>query len=281
MGRASFLLVALLALPANAFAFECTLDKNSCLVAPRWASRVVPYTIEAPPANSPVDLETFRRAVRASFDRWADPSCTDLVIEEQPASNNVIRIVTQNWGLLSHRAAFTHLSFNGVTGSISKATIDVNFEHHLFSADSCVSGALDLEAVLTHEAGHYIGLAHPCEYPAEELGMSAEGDELPPCPKESCDSLLTRIDDPMNTILWPTAMSCENSFRELGPDDVEGVCSIYPRGADPLPCATLPLQEDPYVANQAFGCSSTATAGGLDLSALILLAGLCVLRRRR
>jgi hypothetical protein len=229
--------------PASALAFECTLDRRACLVSPRWESRIVPYTIESPPEGSPIDRAGFERATRAAFAHWAEPACTDLTIEEQAASPFSIRVVTAGW------------------------TRDPR----------------DLEAVLTHEVGHYIGFAHPCEYPGEAIEEVAEGNQLPPCPTESCDALEAMPGDLPHTILWPEAMSCETAIRTLGPDDVAAVCSIYPRGADPLPCATLPEQDTPYVGNAAFGCTDVArpraSRGSSSALALLILAGIFARKR--
>ncbi len=74
--------------------------------------------------------------------------------------------------------------------------------------------AYDLRNTITHEAGHVIGLAHPC------------GDPGTP----TCDSPLP----PWETVpyaqrtMYPSTAIGETSKRALSPDDVAGVCAIYP-----------------------------------------------------
>lgn len=287
MARRLFLFaaaVASLSIPTAAHAYECTLDAKSCLVSPRWASRIVPYTIEDPPADSPISKEALQQAVRNSVARWAAPACTDLQVEEIPGSDNVVRVITHDWPKGTEQAAYTHLKFDGITGSISKATIFVNAVDHEFSEGTCVPGTLDLETVLTHEFGHYIGLAHPCSFGDEANEMEAEGDKLEACPTESCDALLATpgANPQQTTILWPVANDCQSSFHDLRQDDIEGVCSIYPRGTDPVACAELPQQADPYVANQAFGCTGVASGGDFVASAfLVVFFGLGLISRKR
>jgi hypothetical protein len=277
------MLLAAASVPATARAYECTLDAKSCLVAPRWASRIVPYTIESPPADSPITAEAWKKAVNDSFARWSAPACTDLQVEEQAASEHRIRIITQGWMKSPAQAASTHLAYDGVTGAIAVATIEVNAEHHAYSIGTCEPGTLDLETVLTHEIGHYIGFAHPCEFDGvNDFVTTAKGEVIPACPRDSCDQILSSTDKPEeSTIMWPNASSCESSFHDLRGADVEAVCSTYPRGADPIPCAVLP---DPHIANKAFACSSTDIgSGAFDPTTLALFAllGLVRLTSRR
>lgn len=75
--------------------------------------------------------------------------------------------------------------------------------------------AYDLQNVVTHEAGHVIGLAHPCDAPGTP----------------SCSSPLP----PGETVPWaertmhPSTAVGETSKRSLSSDDVEAVCAVYPR----------------------------------------------------
>lgn len=94
---------------------------------------------------------------------------------------------------------------------------------------------MDLRNTLTHEAGHFLGLAHPCSGTA-----CAAHPELQP---------LT---------MFPSTSPGEVQKRTLDPDDVAGVCAIYPAGGG------------------GCGCGS----GGAPATAALLLAALALRRRR-
>ena len=64
---------------------------------------------------------------------------------------------------------------------------------------------IDLQATVTHEAGHFVGLAHPCEGAA--------------CSSQPQLRPLT---------MYPDTAPGDVEKRSLAPDDVAGVCDIYP-----------------------------------------------------
>jgi MYXO-CTERM domain-containing protein len=74
--------------------------------------------------------------------------------------------------------------------------------------------------------------------------------------------------------MWQYADLGEVSKRDLEPDDVAGVCAIYPAGAQPTSCEGLDTAEC-----QTSGCACRSGGGGgaLAVAALLLL----VLRPRR
>lgn len=106
-------------------------------------------------------------------------------------------------------------------------------------------GYEDLQNTLTHEAGHFIGLAHPCELSSGCGGVSPD------------------------VTMYPTAPPREIQKRTLAADDVEGVCAIY--------TAAGPVQEISGKKSGGGGCS----AGGGGALGALLLAGAALLPRLR
>jgi uncharacterized protein (TIGR03382 family) len=108
----------------------------------------------------------------------------------------------------------------------------------------------DVGDIVTHEAGHFLGLDHTCN-PAY------------PSPYNAC---------PAGSVMAPTTTAGDTSRRVLSQDDVTAVCTIYPAGG---PTLTSPLP--PPSGSSHGGCSSTG--GGVSL--LGVAFALAALRRRR
>jgi len=74
---------------------------------------------------------------------------------------------------------------------------------------------IDLQNTMTHEVGHFIGLAHPCE-------------------GASCTAALRPL------TMFPATSPGDLEKRTLHADDVAGLCAIYPADRDdgPLGCST-------------------------------------------
>jgi hypothetical protein len=94
----------------------------------------------------------------------------------------------------SNTLALTTVTFGEDTGHIYAADMEINtFEHQISTTTPLPSSAYSLEAIATHEAGHFIGMAH------------------------------SQIDTAvMYAHYQPDAVS-------LTADDIDGVCAIYPR----------------------------------------------------
>ncbi len=110
-----------------------------------------------------------------------------------------------------------------------------------YGQDNCAF--MDLQNTVTHEAGHFIGLAHPC-------GNAG----LPSCTSPPPTGEVPYAERTMS----PTTTVGEVTKRSLSADDIAGVCAIYPEPKG------------------GCGCGS-AGAGGT----VALLVAALALRRRR
>jgi len=152
--------------------------------------------------------------------------------------------------------AITTTTFSIRTGRIFDADIELNASKVLTAVDSppcpttgpqlqsCV--AFDIQNTITHEVGHFFGLAH------------------------ASNSLST---------MYYSASVGELTKRVLDPDTKQFVCDVYPKGAPSQPCTVRPVtNNDPLPAS---ACS--AVPGGAMAAAAAVLGVLVLpaLRRRR
>lgn len=250
LGISCGLLVALA--PQAAAAFECKTPEGRPQLSLRWPARVLEYGVRA---DSGLDPEV----VRASFDAWNQPACSDLelryvglVAAADPVSQ--VRVVDAGWtdGRPADAVAITETSFRPSSGDIERAVIEVNQELYGFgdAEVSCAGGLYDLRAVITHEVGHFVGLGHTRAY----AGL------------------------PTDPTMAPRVDACEVDKRSLEPDDVNGLCFLYPAGGPTGRCGGLPEQAS-YVSNTPFGCSSGPQ--GAEGALWGLLLGLAAAGSRR
>jgi hypothetical protein len=91
--------------------------------------------------------------------------------------------------------ALTTVTFSKKTGDIYDADMEINGEQPLSTTDIVDPNAYDLQSIITHEAGHFLGLGHSL--------------------------------DPDAT-MWAQYSTGNDSFRDLSPDDVDAICTVYP-----------------------------------------------------
>jgi hypothetical protein len=136
----------------------------------------------------------------------------------------------------------------------------------------------DLQTVMTHEFGHFLGLAHTCIDPN---GSAGDGNNTPSNATDdqgvqvpSCAAAGTKQ---VEAVMWYEVDPESIAKRALTPDDVRGICAIYPPTADPHSC-TENLPDD------GCGCAvqgTTARTRAGRLAGFAFAASALVLVRRR
>src|SRR5690606_32119504 len=152
--------------------------------------------------------------------------------------------------------ALTTITFATRTGEILDADIEGNSVGiPISTSDTAVTS--DLQSILTHEIGHFFGLAHSLD-PDASMNANYDRGDL--------------------------------SFRTLAEDDRAGICSIYPGGEEDIRDCTG--EQPRYGFSRHCGSTAHADAGVLCsaaagqsrngwLSAALLAAGAALYSRRK
>jgi hypothetical protein len=209
----------------------------------RWRSDVISYEISSS-SVSPIPQDEFVTTVVVAFATWEHTSCTDLRFDHAGSTfagaapgdgRNTIQWVTSGWaarGWLADAAAITDVQYartaDGVW-EIVEADMYLNADHQRWIlAGDGGPDVRDVRSVVTHEAGHMLGLLHPCE-------IDGAGG-APRCSDVSGADVTT---------MYPIYSAAQ---WQLSADDEAGECFLYPRstcdgGACPDPCATVRCPE--------------------------------------
>lgn len=236
---------------------------NDCGVPLFWPSQCVGYSVQKD-ASSQVDLATVQALAAEAFGTWASAdcgegahptisaedlgpvTCSELAYDAEKKNANIITFRDDDWpykqnGIL----ALTTVTYALDTGKIRDADMELNSEGAKFTTGEAVD--VDLLSILTHEAGHFLGLAHASD---PEATM--------------------RADYPPKSI----------TLRTLGQDDITGICAVYPadapRGAcDPEPINGLGDTCAAAVEDEEDGCNASGAGperNGLTGCGAVLLA---------
>jgi hypothetical protein len=227
--RCAALLLALAAafsaLPADAFCrsttctMKCQLDENGCKKAGvplRWTSGCVGISLSKK-GSSLLPSAEIRRVVAASLASWssldcapgsatigyrslADVVCNAATYNEEGGNANVIMFRDDEWPYqgTDNTLAFTTVTFDPQSGAILGADIEVNTAYNVFTTTDA-NVVNDLQAILTHELGHGLGLGHSSDPSSTMNAVYNQGD---------------------------------TAIRALAPDDVAAICDDYPLRSD-------------------------------------------------
>lgn len=247
--------------PAPAFAWRQT---QTCLVSeppaptatpwcrvderPRglhWPTPEVRYAVnevgsdDFPTADGRIAPELLE-AITASFETWNAVECSDFAFVQDGLTSapeydrddglNVVVFRDDAWPYGSMVLAVTTVSTDD-DGIIYNADLELNGFEQNFAIGA--ADAWDVQNTITHEAGHMLGLDHDV----------IEG----------------------STMEFEAALG-EVAKRSLHPDDIEGLCAIYPRPDSPDPADPPP--DD--------GCCRVVTSSPPPSSLTLFLAVLLV-----
>jgi hypothetical protein len=267
------------------FAQYCqSLERPSKALPLWWRNACVSYDLQQD-VTSNLSYATAAAIVDQSFAKWSTISCDgdgvsiaamnlgpvacDKVEYNSDQGNQHVIVFRNPWPHENDRLnalGLTTVTFDADTGEIYDADTEINASMPL-SVDGL--GTYDFESIITHEAGHFLGLAHSVNSGATMYAHYVAG---------------------------------STTMRTLSTDDIDGICSVYPpdgtRAVDPSVTPSGAFPEDrcdptprhgfsPQCAPGATGCSVAASGAARGTSrerALVLgvlLLGAASPRRRR
>ena len=206
---------------------ECVpLDAPGCFSGGKhlsWTSRCVGFSV-ARAAGPGVALDAFETTATKAFATWQAVTCNGAPVSLAFTDNGVVTCdkVEYNdakpnahvilfrrdmWPYMSATStiALTTVTFDRDTGAIVDADMELNAIGNTFTTDDSVVEA-DLQSIITHEAGHFIGFSHSAVHSATMFFSYDKG---------------------------------STSLRHLDADDVAVACLAYPpdraAACDPTP----------------------------------------------
>lgn len=278
----------------NAFAFcrattcdpsqdDCGTNGDGCLTRGLplfWASSCITVSVQADAAPlHRIDYPTAQGSVERAFAAWTNAACaggkpsirvtvngpTACKVAEYNSDRgnaNIVIFREDEWPYVGGEDALgiTFLNFDPKTGELWDADIEVNAAAEPLSVAPGPTD-VDLDSLLTHEAGHLLGLGHSRDLAATMIAGYTAG---------------------------------STSLRSLAPDDISGVCMVYapsraaasnscePRhGFSELCGAQQPAPvAEPDEPTSTGGCSITGNAASTPVALLFGCTAL-LLRLRR
>ena len=259
---------------------KCQIDENLCVATGTpltWRSSCVGVTVQR--LGSPghgFSYDEIAGVVETAFGTWMQASCDgkppSINIElmgavecgtseyNSDAGNaNIVLFREGPWPYVGAQNALglTTTRFDTKTGDLWDADIELNGQDGNLSIGDPVTGD-DLLSVLTHEAGHFLGLSH----------STVSSATMKPVYDAARDGI---------------------SFRSLAPDDVAGICAAYPPARAVLTDScenrhgfSEQCGDDQPRKNESKGCSAVAHApnrAALGLVTLLLVCGARGVRR--
>jgi hypothetical protein len=185
-------------------------------------------------------------------DAFGPTTCGRVEYNAHQANANII-VIREPWHGDSSALALTTLSYGVTTGEIYDADIEINGLLPI-TAGPLGPNFFDLQSILTHETGHFLGLTHSNE-PGATMG--------------------------------PRYSPGADNFRTLEGDDVDGICAVYPPERN-APCDPSPRRGfspecglDPITGGGCSLASTRSRSSARGMSGVVIALGMAVGRRRR
>jgi hypothetical protein len=164
--------------------------------------------------------------------------------------------------------AITTVFAQQADGMVLDADTEINAVDFVWG-DLVASGPMgnvqDLQNTLTHEFGHLLGLDHNCYSPADRSrGVDQNDNPVPDCNR--APALVQQA------TMYASVMRGDVQRRSLSPDDIEGVCGIYPVTGAPA-CAPVEDGDPPAQRGGDTSSGGCSVSPGAPAAPLLLFIG--------
>jgi MYXO-CTERM domain-containing protein len=257
----------------------CQRDSVGCLLQGTplyWPQTCISFSVQRDGSRKEgIEYELLDKTVRAAFQAWLDADCGDgatpsfVVADYSPATCNkaeynkdapnansfMFRDASWPYPNSEDTLALTTITYNTENAQIYDADVEINSAEAEFTFSDDASDTVDdLQSVLTHECGHFLGLSHDPTY--------------------------------LST-MYPAYSPGDLYQRDLQADDIAGICDIFPPGQTVDTSVCTPRhgfsRECGTPSNTASCGVATGPGTGAASSAWFVVLGLgaSALRRRR
>jgi hypothetical protein len=245
---------------AQAFVRSITPDTGVPLF---WLTPQATLEVTRPPESFAITADALHAAVEAAAQTWSYPAlpCTAVGLDvaagfsdsDAVAPDGHNRIITRTGAWCrdpvsmtkcydSSQVAITTVFSRSHPGALDDGQIleadveinDIGYEWAVipdgeFSARD-YANSYDVRSALTHELGHFIGLAHDCVLPGDPIRFDDAGHVSPDCSGLPADEATALLASTMYAVMQPADVQ----WRSLSLDDARAACSLYARASLPL-----------------------------------------------
>ena len=210
------IVAAFMSAPADAY-LKLGTSFGPDAISLKWRAGTIAYFVSTS-GPGVVPPGEFQAAIQRGFSRWNEVGTATVdfqfggfVTNEPFEVDDVSAIGFMERPDLERVLASTGFTYDTRTGEILEADIFFNSSFDWTGSDTAQPARFDLEAIATHEAGHFLGLGH---------SAVGETEKLPSGNRRLIGSA---------AVMFPIAFGAGSiSGRALRPDDIAGVSDIYP-----------------------------------------------------